>query len=99
MLRTGKLIDAGVIARARAAKADLIVPLQPYGLMGEARPELERFALMVGARPVAAHETSYGTVRFPTRPHVRYRLYARSLVCCVFIVEILVFIVIPFYVF
>lgn len=42
---TGELDDPHVIERGRSRTVNLIRPLAPCGIMGEARPDLERFAL------------------------------------------------------
>lgn len=93
----GKPTDPAVIARARAARLDLIVPLEPYGLMGETRPELERFALAVGARAVTVYEATYGMIRIATRAHLRYRLYIRPWVCRAFGIATLAVLIAPLY--
>jgi len=93
----GERADPAIIARTREARIDLVVPLEPYGLVGDTRPELESFALMVGARAVAVHEATYGTVRIATRSHLRYRLYARPWVCRAFGAATLLLVVAPLY--
>jgi hypothetical protein len=93
----GRPADPEVVARVREARIDLIVPLEPYGLVGDTRPELESFALMTGARAVAVHEATYGTVRIATRSHLRYRLYVRPWICRAFGVATLLLVVAPLY--
>ncbi len=93
----GDVTDSEVVARARRARFDLLAPLEPYGLMGETRPELERFALRIGARAVAVYETTYGTVRIATRAHLRYRVYLRPWVCRAFGAALLAIWVAPLY--
>ena len=94
---TGCTTDPAVIALAQAARLDLIVPLEPYGLMGDTRPELERFALTAGAQAVAVYETTYGMVRIATRAHLRYRLYVRPWLCRAFGAATLALVVAPLY--
>jgi hypothetical protein len=93
----GNQADPEVVARAQEARLDLVVPLEPYGLMGDARPELESFALAVAARAVAVYEITYGTVRIATRSHLRYRLYFRPWICRAFGAASLALIVTPLY--
>jgi len=93
----GALDDPAVIRRVRAARVDLLVPIEPYGLMGDVRPELERFALTTGARAVAVHEATYGMVRIATRSHLRYRLYLRPWACRVFGMATLACVMAPLY--
>jgi len=93
----GDPTDPAVAARAREARLDLVVPFEPYDLMGDTRPELERFALLVGARAVAVYETTYGMVRIARRAHLRYRLYVRPWVCRVFGGATLTLLVAPLY--
>lgn len=93
----GSLADAASLARARAAALDFIVPVEPYGLMGDVRPDLERFALAAGARAVAVYETIYMTVRIATRGHLRYRVYLRPWACRAFGAATLAFVVAPLY--
>jgi hypothetical protein len=93
----GERTAPDVLARARQARIDLIVPLEPYGLAGDTRPELESFALAAGARAVAVHEATYGTVRIATRSHLRYRLYGRPWVCRAFGAATLLLVVAPLY--
>lgn len=94
---TGCTTDPAVIALAQAARLDLIVPLEPYGLMGDTRPELERFALTAGAQAVAVYETTYGMVRIATRAHLRYRLFVRPWLCRAFGAATLTLLVAPLY--
>ena len=94
---TGRVDDPGAVRRVRASRVDLIVPLAPYGLMGDVRPDLEWFALKTGAQAVAVHESTYGMVRIATRNHLRYRLYVRPWACRVFGVTTLVLVVAPLY--
>jgi hypothetical protein len=77
----GTVADEQTRRLARDARLDLVVPLEPYDLLGSTRIDLERFALSVGARAVAVHETTYGTVRIATRPHLRYRVSFRPWAC------------------
>ena len=93
----GEQSDPATIARAQAVQFDLIVPLEPYGLMGDTRPDLERFALAIGARAVAVYEATYGMVRIATPMHLRYRLYARPWVCRAFGTVTLALVVAPLY--
>jgi hypothetical protein len=94
---SGSLTDPALLSALRAIGPDLVIPLEPYGLMGEARPELETFALSVGARAVAVHEDIYRTVRIATRSHLRYRLYIRPWVCRAFGAVTLLCVVAPLY--
>lgn len=93
----GSLEDPASLAHARSAALDLVVPVEPYGLMGEVRPDLERFALAAGARAVAVYETTYGTVRIATRGHLRCRLYLRPWACRAFGAATLALVVTPLY--
>jgi len=93
----GEQSDPAIIGRARAVQFDLIVPLEPYGLVGDTRPDLERFALAIGARAVAVYETTYGMVRIATPTHLRYRLYVRPWVCRAFGAATLALVVAPLY--
>lgn len=94
---TGRETDPEIITRACAARLDLVVPIQPYGLMGDTRPELERFALAAGTRAVAIYESTYGMVRIATRGHLRYRLYLRAWACRAFGAATLTLVVVPLY--
>jgi hypothetical protein len=80
----GTLTDERIHRLARDARLDLVVPLEPYDLLGSTRFDLECFALAVGARAVAVHEATYGTVRIAMRLHLRYRVGLRPWACRIF---------------
>jgi hypothetical protein len=93
----GAMTDARILRRAREARWDLVVPIEPYDLMGSTRFDLERFALAAGARAVAVHEGTYGTVRVATRLHLRYRVRFRPWACRVFGGLTFLLLVVPLY--
>jgi len=94
----GTVADQQIRRQARDARLDLVVPLEPYDLLGSTRFALERFALAVGARAVAVHEKAYGTVRIATRPHLHYRVSIRPWACRFFGGLALLGVVAPLYV-